>query len=294
MAGSLFFSEVLGWLPCQLCWYQRIAMYPLVLLLLIGILTRDRKVFNYVIPLALIGAAISTYHVLYQKTNWFPASPCELSSGVSCKGDYLNWLNGLITIPTLALLAFVLVALSGVLARMADLPDEFPAEDEGEETDGEARPRVSPPVTGPAFPLRLAGALLAIGAALALVFIAGDDLRASRPPKATPALPSGAPASPFATPVANLTAGARLYSEYCAMCHGPSGDGLSGLAPTLSGSALVKSGTEDELLRMIRKGRAPNDPDNKSGLQMPQSGGMSGYSDDELRAVIKYVKAIVR
>ena len=78
------------------------------------------------------------------------------------------------------------------------------------------------------------------------------------------------------------------------MCHGTNGDGINGLAPTLAGSTLVKFGTEDELLRMIRKGRLPTDADNKSGLQMPQSGGMNSYTDDELRSVIRYIKTIVR
>jgi len=78
------------------------------------------------------------------------------------------------------------------------------------------------------------------------------------------------------------------------MCHGSNGDGINGLAPTLAGSTLVKFGTEDELLRMIRKGRLPTDADNKSGLQMPQSGGMASYTDDELRSVIRYMKTIVR
>ena len=291
MAGSLFFSQVLGWLPCEMCWYQRIAMYPLVFILFIGILRRDEKMWRYVIPIALVGAAISTYHILYQKTDWFTASPCELNSGVSCKGDYLNWLNGLITIPTLALIAFVLVILSGVASRISS---DIPAMDD-DETDTE-EPVVVPAVAiepRSAFLVRLAGAALAIGAAIVLVFAVGADLRASRPPKTTE-LPGAKPTSPFARPAFRFAGGATFFRDYCAMCHGSNGDGINGLAPTLAGSTLVKFGTEDELLRMIRKGRLPTDADNKSGLQMPQSGGMASYTDDELRSVIRYMKTIVR
>ncbi len=287
MSGSLFFSQVLGWLPCEMCWYQRIAMYPLVALLFVGILRRDDKMFRYILPIAIIGAFISTYHILYQKTDWFPASPCELNSGVSCKGDYLNWLNGLITIPTLALIAFVLVILAGVASRLTGEVPEVGDEDE---------PVASPPPfrqSRAAFWIRLGGALAAVGLAFGMVQVVGADMRAARPPKTTD-LPGAKPPSPFATPVSNLTTGARLYSEYCAMCHGPSGDGISSLAPTLAGSTLVKAGTEDELLRMIRKGRLPTDADNKSGLQMPQSGGMNGYADDDIRSVVKFLKTIVR
>src|SRR4028119_818395 len=55
MCGSLFFSEVLGWVPCVLCWYQRILMYPLALLLAIGIIRRDRGLYIYVLPFSIAG-----------------------------------------------------------------------------------------------------------------------------------------------------------------------------------------------------------------------------------------------
>ncbi|MEO6063018.1 MAG: cytochrome c [Thermoflexales bacterium] len=139
----------------------------------------------------------------------------------------------------------------------------------------------------------MAGAALAIGAAILLVFTVGADLRASRPPKTTE-LPGAKPPSPFATPAVSIAGGATFFRDYCSMCHGSNGDGVNGLAPTLAGSTLVKFGTEDELLRMIRKGRLPADADNKSGLQMPPSGGMNSYTEDEMRSVIRYVKTIVR
>jgi len=104
--GSLFFSEVLGWRPCVLCWYQRILMYPLALLLAIGILRRDRGLYIYVLPFSLTGIGVSLYHALLIKTDWFPPPACAID--VPCTVDYLNWF-GFITIPFLALTAFVII-----------------------------------------------------------------------------------------------------------------------------------------------------------------------------------------
>jgi disulfide bond formation protein DsbB len=105
-AGSLYFSEVAHFVPCQLCWYQRIAMYPLVLILGIAASRRDMGVGVYVIPLAAVGAAISTYHYLLE---WFPsieAGTCSV--GIPCSQVWFREF-GFISLPLLALLAFLLV-----------------------------------------------------------------------------------------------------------------------------------------------------------------------------------------
>lgn len=107
MLGSLYFSEIAGYVPCELCWYQRIFMYPLVLLLGIANFRRDRAVTYYALPFSIIGATLSLFHYLIQKTSWFThVTPC--SEGVPCSGEYINWL-GFITIPFLALIAFMLI-----------------------------------------------------------------------------------------------------------------------------------------------------------------------------------------
>jgi len=106
--GSLFFSEVLHWIPCSLCWYQRILMYPLSAVLAIGLWRRDRKVHTYVLPFTLAGAGVALYHYLIQKSDWLPPPVCSI--GVPCNVDYINWL-GFITIPFLALTAFLLINL---------------------------------------------------------------------------------------------------------------------------------------------------------------------------------------
>jgi disulfide bond formation protein DsbB len=104
--GSLFFSEVLGWRPCVLCWYQRILMYPLALLLAIGIVRRDRGLHAYVLPFSTAGIGVSLYHYLLIKTDWFPPPACAVD--VPCTVDYLNWF-GFINIPFLALTAFLII-----------------------------------------------------------------------------------------------------------------------------------------------------------------------------------------
>jgi len=108
--GSLYFSEIMGFVPCRLCWFQRIFMYPLAIILPIGIARRDRGLAGYVLPLAVIGGSISTYHVLLQKTHLF-SDACAVHGDVPCSSAYIHWL-GFITIPVLALSAFALIGLA--------------------------------------------------------------------------------------------------------------------------------------------------------------------------------------
>jgi disulfide bond formation protein DsbB len=106
MAGSLYYSEIAHFPPCTLCWYQRIAMYPLVLILGIAAIRRDTAIRLYAIPLALVGAAISSYHYLLE---WFP----ELDTGACVVGVPCTtvWFRefGFVSLPFLALVAFLLV-----------------------------------------------------------------------------------------------------------------------------------------------------------------------------------------
>lgn len=102
--GSLFFSEVMGFAPCSLCWYQRIFMVPLVVVLGAGFFPYDRGVARYGLPLALCGWLIAAYHtLLYEGVIPETASPC--SQGVSCATEYIEVL-GVLSIPALSLLAF--------------------------------------------------------------------------------------------------------------------------------------------------------------------------------------------
>lgn len=107
--GSLYFSEIREFVPCELCWIQRIFMYPLTILLGIAVFTDDRAVRKYVLPLTTIGGSVSLYHYLVQKVPGFAEiQPC--AQGVPCSGQYINWL-GFITIPFLALTAFTLITI---------------------------------------------------------------------------------------------------------------------------------------------------------------------------------------
>ncbi|HMQ34643.1 MAG TPA: disulfide bond formation protein B [Chloroflexaceae bacterium] len=109
--GSLFFSEVLGWIPCELCWVQRIFMYPLVVILGVGILRDDRGLHMYALPLSLTGMGFSLFHYL-QVLKVIAPSACQ--GGVPCSVDYLTpILTGpfsFIKIPFLALVAFAIIS----------------------------------------------------------------------------------------------------------------------------------------------------------------------------------------
>jgi disulfide bond formation protein DsbB len=105
--GSLFFSEVMHFIPCSLCWYQRIFMYSLVFLFLVNLLFPDDKIFKYAFPLVIIGWMISIYHNLLM----FGIIPENLSpcvQGVPCSTAYINWL-GFITIPLLSFFAYTTI-----------------------------------------------------------------------------------------------------------------------------------------------------------------------------------------
>jgi disulfide bond formation protein DsbB len=105
--GSLFFSEVMELTPCVLCWYQRIFLFPLAIILLIGLFPLDKKVVKYALPLAIIGLLFTVYHCLL----FFGVIPENLqpcSQGVSCTDDNME-LFGFLPIPLLALIAFLMI-----------------------------------------------------------------------------------------------------------------------------------------------------------------------------------------
>lgn len=101
--GSLYYSELRFFPPCELCWYQRYAMYPLTLLLGLGAWYRDFKVALYALPLALVGAGISVFHLLEQNFPEVFARECR--SLVPCTVEYIPQFP----IPMQALVAFVFI-----------------------------------------------------------------------------------------------------------------------------------------------------------------------------------------
>lgn len=108
--ASLYASEFVGLVPCILCWYQRIFMYPLVIIIAIGIIKKDRNLPIYVLPLSIIGLAIAFYHFLLQM-GVIPESQAPCVAGVSCASRYVEWF-GFVTIPFLSLLAFAVITVS--------------------------------------------------------------------------------------------------------------------------------------------------------------------------------------
>lgn len=108
-AGSLFFSEIMDLPPCVLCWYQRIAMYPIVIIVGLGILTNDRSWRMYSLALALAGLAIAAYHnLIYYGVIPESLTPC--TQGVSCSERQIEWF-GLITIPLMGLASFLTISI---------------------------------------------------------------------------------------------------------------------------------------------------------------------------------------
>ena len=106
-AGSLYFSEVRLFVPCALCWWQRIWMYPLVGVLGIGVFSRDERVWRYGLPLAVVGLGTAWYHYLIQRVPEL-APPAVCRSGVPCTLQYIDWF-GFVTIPFLAGMAFTVI-----------------------------------------------------------------------------------------------------------------------------------------------------------------------------------------
>lgn len=112
--GSLYFSEIRGFIPCELCWFQRIFMYPLTLILGVATFQNDSGLRKIILPMSIVGGTISILHYLEQKVEGFGGiKPC--ASGVPCNAEYINWL-GFITIPFLALTAFVFITIFTLLS----------------------------------------------------------------------------------------------------------------------------------------------------------------------------------
>jgi disulfide bond formation protein DsbB len=114
--GSLFFSYVMEFAPCVLCWYQRIFLFPLVIILAVGLFPFDKSVVKYALPLAIAGWLTALYHTLLY-AGIIPESIQPCSQGVSCTEEYID-LFGFMTIPMLSLLSFsTIIALLIILTQ---------------------------------------------------------------------------------------------------------------------------------------------------------------------------------
>lgn len=115
MLGSLFFSEIWKLPPCTLCWYQRIFMYPLVFIIPVAIIKKDKNLPFFVLPLSIVGLVISIFHnLLYYGIISESQAPCI--TGVSCTTKFFEWF-GFVTIPLLSLLAFAVITMLMIIFR---------------------------------------------------------------------------------------------------------------------------------------------------------------------------------
>jgi disulfide bond formation protein DsbB len=114
-AGSLYFSESAHFTPCRLCWFQRCAMYPLAVILLVAAIRRDRGIRWYAVPVAAIGAAISIYHYVLEWNPSLEGGACELT-GPACSFVWFREF-GFVTLPFMALCGFVTVIVLLVATR---------------------------------------------------------------------------------------------------------------------------------------------------------------------------------
>jgi disulfide bond formation protein DsbB len=282
--GSLHFSEVRGFVPCALCWYQRILMYPIALLISVGIIRQDRHLPFLVLPFSILGMGTASYHYLIQKTTVFGA-PTACQAGVPCTLAYINWF-GFITIPFLALLAFTLITLFALVAIYRE------------------EPVAQTPLmrTMPVLIILVAGL-----AGYAIMAQTGPVTVSNPGPFVVETIPGGdmtpaggatageedAEDAENAEPTvdaATLAEGRALYMTNCAPCHGGDGQGVPGLGNSLVGSDFLTQSPQSEVLTMIREGRMPGHPDNTTGMVMPGSGGRPDLTDDQIWAIVQALR----
>ncbi len=109
LVGSLYFSEIRHLAPCTLCWYQRIALYPLVALIAVGLLKKDKNLPYYVLPLSLASLAVGLFHILLQY-GIIPETAAPCTQGISCATIQVTYF-GFITIPLLSVIAAAVISL---------------------------------------------------------------------------------------------------------------------------------------------------------------------------------------
>jgi disulfide bond formation protein DsbB len=120
--GSLYYSLWAGYVPCELCWYQRILMYPLVVVLGVGLLRRDRGVRWTALPFVVLGTGVSTYHWLVERVPSI-AGTTSCSAEASCAVPYFERL-GFVTLAWMSLSGFLVIGALLVLDALADAAPE--------------------------------------------------------------------------------------------------------------------------------------------------------------------------
>jgi disulfide bond formation protein DsbB len=128
--GSLFYSQIAGFIPCEFCWFQRVLMYPLSILTLLIAARGDNRAARYLLPLPVVGAGTSIYHMLIERGVIKEPVGCFKSAPGGCGTNWIaNHSFGYLTIPTIALTAFLLLIGFLILASTgeSDVPATLPA-----------------------------------------------------------------------------------------------------------------------------------------------------------------------
>jgi disulfide bond formation protein DsbB/cytochrome c5 len=256
--GSLYFSEVEHWIPCEWCWRQRILMYPMALLIPLGILRKDEHLPYYTAGLSGLGIAASTFHYILQKTTWLNQFG-SCSVGVPCTLDQLyEWgfvgpLN-FITIPFLALIAFLIIFVCSLLVITSNnyVWDE-------DEKQSWAAP-------------------LGIVAAFLIVFV---PFFVTAPPAEASTTPGVLPGANTAFVTDGVERGYDLYVTKCAVCHGDLAQGKTGAGPALVGTPFLADSTEEEWVQLVIEG--------KNG--MPARGGSPDLTDEDISEIWDFLRA---
>jgi len=266
MMGSLYFSEVRHYIPCQLCWYQRIIMYPLSGIIAFGLLRKDTNTPQLVLPFSVLGMGVSTYHYLLQKTTLFSSvSTCQV--GVPCSTMWINWF-GFVTIPFLSLAAFTIITAMCLVALFA------------------AEPVIDPEKRAPWISVvGLIGAVLIVFSGL--WGTGAENVLAGVPPAQT-----AAPDIQTGQSLAIAYDGASLYRQACGGCHGMQAEGVTGLGSVLTQNQFIQEKNDDELLAFIEVGRGLDDPLNTSKLIMPAWGGRPDLNPEQFKAIIAYLRTL--
>lgn len=123
--GSLYFSEIADYVPCRYCWFQRIFMYPIAVIALVALVRRDRGARWYVVPLAAIGVAISTWHYLLEWNPTWEGDGCSLF-GPACAVPWFQTF-GFVSLALMALCAFAAIIVVNVVTFG---PADRPAQEE--------------------------------------------------------------------------------------------------------------------------------------------------------------------
>ena len=279
VAGSLYFSEIRHFEPCLLCWYQRILMYPLAVIMGFALITRVSVMAWLVLGAAVVGQAVAAYHVLLQKTSWF-SSATTCGTGPSCAIPYIDWF-GIVTIPMLSLMAFMLIAICMVLYLNGA------GTDDGDPVRLAFDPRSA----------AVCGGLVLIAVATFLMLRSQQSAAEVAPRAAEPIVPA-TPMQPIPAGAGNAAgdsgagvsmSGAVLFADNCAACHGGRGEGITGLTPPLLDSEKVAAMSEQELRTLVRAGVAQDDPDNQTGNLMPGFG-PNLVSDEDLAVLVAWLK----